>query len=250
MDILLKLAFLFFVGSMAGWVLEVFYRRFFSSSNPERRWINPGFLTGPCLPLYGFSLCVLYLLASLEPGLHIANPALRKAMLFTIMALCVTGVEYVAGLIFIKGMHIKLWDYSKQRGNIKGIICPKFTFFWWVLSAAYYFFVHPYILGGLAWLANNLAFSFFIGLFFGVFAVDFATAVHLAAKIRAFAKANGITVRYEELKKSIRDGKEQAREKARFALSMYSRTPLNKSLLAYATKHQADAAADGCAPRQ
>lgn len=233
---------------MAGWALEVFYRRFFSSSNPERKWINPGFLTGPCLPLYGFSLCALYLLASLEPDLQIANPAMRKAMLFTIMALCVTGVEYVAGLIFIKGMHIKLWDYSKQWGNIKGIICPKFTFFWWVLSATYYFFVHPYILDGLTWLSNNLAFSFFIGLFFGVFAVDFGTTAHLASKIRAFAKENGITVRYEELKSHIREGKEQAREKARFALSMYSRTPLNKQLLAYANK-QPGTAVD-TAPRQ
>lgn len=58
MNLFLTIAFLFFIGSMAGWVIEVVFRRFFSSANPERKWINPGFLSGPYLPLYGFSLCV------------------------------------------------------------------------------------------------------------------------------------------------------------------------------------------------
>ena len=236
MDILLQLAFLFFIGSVLGWGIEVFYRRFFSANNPERRWINPGFLTGPWLPLYGFSLCVLYLLAMLEPYIPIANDGLRKAALFIVMAVCVTGVEYVAGIIFIKGMHIKLWDYSKQWGNIGGIVCPKFTLYWMLLSAAYYFLVHPTILDDLQWLSDNLAFSFFIGLFFGFFLVDFATAVHLAHKIRAFAKENGIDVRFEELKSTIRASKEQAREKSRFALAMYSKTPLIGQLRAYRDK--------------
>lgn len=66
MSLFLTIAFLFFIGSMAGWVIEVVFRRFFSSANPERKWINPGFLSGPYLPLYGFSLCVLFLLSLLE----------------------------------------------------------------------------------------------------------------------------------------------------------------------------------------
>ena len=31
------------------------------------------------------------------------------------MALSVTLIEYFAGLIFIKGMHVKLWDYSDEK---------------------------------------------------------------------------------------------------------------------------------------
>lgn len=56
----LILAFIFFIGSLAGWLLELIFRRFFSKANPSRKWINPGFLVGPYLPLYGFSLCVVY----------------------------------------------------------------------------------------------------------------------------------------------------------------------------------------------
>ena len=43
MNIWLVLAFLFFIGSMIGWVAELLFRRFISSANPERKWINPGF---------------------------------------------------------------------------------------------------------------------------------------------------------------------------------------------------------------
>ena len=30
--------------TVAGWVLELFFRRFISGNNPERKWINPGFM--------------------------------------------------------------------------------------------------------------------------------------------------------------------------------------------------------------
>ena len=66
MNILLILAYLFFIGSVIGWGIELLFRRYISSANPERKWINPGFCTGPYLPLYGTGLCILYLIASLE----------------------------------------------------------------------------------------------------------------------------------------------------------------------------------------
>ena len=112
----LILAFIFFIGSLAGWLLELIFRRFFSKANPSRKWINPGFLVGPYLPLYGFSLCVVYLLAHINVS-FIHGVYLRKTVLFLLMALSVTLIEYFAGLIFIKGMHVKLWDYSDEKFN-------------------------------------------------------------------------------------------------------------------------------------
>jgi len=49
-------AFLFFAGSMLGWCTEVVFRRLFTA----KKWINPGLLTGPYLPLYGFGLVGLF----------------------------------------------------------------------------------------------------------------------------------------------------------------------------------------------
>ena len=123
MNLFLTLAFLFCIGSVLGWGLEVIFRRFFSAHH----WVNPGFLVGPYLPLYGSSLCVLYLLAMLEPLMPGDSPWLKKILLFVVMALAITALEYVAGMIFIHGMKIKLWDYSDRWGNVKGIICPLFT---------------------------------------------------------------------------------------------------------------------------
>ena len=58
MNTFLKLAFLFYIGSSLGWVLELFFRRFISGNNPERKWINPGFMVGPCL-LYTSTVATL-----------------------------------------------------------------------------------------------------------------------------------------------------------------------------------------------
>lgn len=62
-NIFLVFAFLFFVGSCIGWGMELPFRRFISSNNPRRKWINPGFLTGPYLPLYGFGLLGMYVIS-------------------------------------------------------------------------------------------------------------------------------------------------------------------------------------------
>ena len=66
MNEFLVIAFLFFIGSLVGWVLELLFRRFISDANPKRKWINPGFLVGPYLPLYGFSLSALYIMAHIN----------------------------------------------------------------------------------------------------------------------------------------------------------------------------------------
>ncbi len=236
MSTLLVLLFLFFIGSLFGWCLELIFRRFFSDNNPERKWINPGFLIGPYLPLYGFGLCILYLLASVDLEI-IANPVLRYGVRFLVMAAGMTAIEYIAGLIFIRGMHVKLWDYSRRRGNIQGIICPLFSALWWALGILYYFAVHPYILGALTWLSRNLAFSFVIGFFYGILSIDIVYSMQLLSKIRRFASENGIVVRLEELKHYIRSVKEEGREKMRFLLSLRARLPLTEILQNYKEKY-------------
>lgn len=233
MNILLVLAFLFFMGSLIGWGIEVLFRRFFSHANPERKWINPGFMIGPYLPLYGLGLMLLFLIASLENGSLIKNPLWNKLALFLFMALCMTLIEYIAGILSRRLLKVELWDYSGQWGNIQGVICPLFSLFWALLGAAYYFLVHPYILNALAWLSRNLAFSFFIGLFYGVFVIDFVHSTRLLVAIRRFAAEKQIEVRYEELRDRVRRYNESRRIKAKFIFSMNSDLPIREHLAAY-----------------
>lgn len=207
MNVFLALAFLFFIGSVGGWILELFYRKIISKG----KWINPGFLVGPYLPLYGFGLCTFYFFSKIElPG----------AAVILIMTACVTFIEYVAGVIFIKGMGVKLWDYSNNWGNINGLICPLYTCIWAILGTIYYYFINPSIVGVILWLENNLAFSFVIGFFFGIITIDLVYSTQIIVKIRKFAKEKDLIVKYEEFKTSIFDYAARNKEKYSFVFAI------------------------------
>ena len=91
MEIFLILTVLFAVGALCGGVLELFFRRFNS-----KKWINPGFLHGPYLPLYGFGLALLFLIARIPLG-GISAVWLRYVVLLAVICAVMTGIEYVAG---------------------------------------------------------------------------------------------------------------------------------------------------------
>lgn len=227
MSIFLTLAYLFFIGSVIGWVMELLYRNL---TQKHQTWVNPGFCTGPYLPIYGFGLCGMYLLASLEQYSLISNPIWNKITLFLSMSIGMTLIEYLAGLFCLKFFKVRLWDYSDQPGNIQGIICPLFSFYWTVLGAVYYFLVHPHILDGLDWLSRNLAFSFFIGMFFGFFIVDVVHSGNLVVKLKQFAEENGVIVRYEALKDHILASHEKVKAKYRFFRPFREVQPLSEVL--------------------
>ncbi len=226
MSTFLSLAFLFFVGSVAGWGIELVFRRFFSSENPEHRWINPGFCTGPYLPLYGFGLCTLYYAAQLERSIITGNTVLSKAAVLVVMGVSMTLLEYIAGILCLRVAKVRLWDYSKEWGNIQGIICPRFSLFWTALGALYYFAIHPYIMGALDWLSRNLAFSFVVGMFFGVLAIDVAHSTQLISKLKRYADENDVIVRYEAIKSNIRKKYATAKTKSKYHFFRPFRTEL------------------------
>lgn len=233
----LLFAFLFMFGCSVGWIIEVFFRRFFSSSNPERRWINPGFLTGPALPLYGTGICALWLMSNLEPLLPIESPFWRQGVLFVLMALGMTLIEYMAGLLSTRVFHVQLWDYSDCWGNIQGIICPLFTLFWGILGAGYFYLVHPFLNRLLGFLMGDTAvvagYAFLMGLYYGVFLLDLIHSSRVLGRIRRFARENQITVRYEELRARIRSKKVAERIKISFLFDMWSEHPLHVHLQEY-----------------
>ena len=218
----LIITFLFMVGSMFGWVLELFFRRFVSTANPQRKWINPGFLTGPCLPLYGFGLVALFVMSLLPfVGRDITARLEPEEITIAILAMGVmmTVIEFIAGLIFIKGMKIKLWDYSNERFNLGGIICLKFSLIWTALAAVYYFFIQQYVIRLVKWFSDNIAFTFVVGMFYGMLAIDLCYSFNVVGKVRRFALDNEIVIRYEALKEEIRRDTDEMKKRGRFLLA-------------------------------
>lgn len=216
MNILLILTYLFFIGSVSGWVLEVFFRKFFSDSNPNHKWINPGFCTGPYLPIYGVGLCILYLLALLGGEIGLNDTVKGRGLLFALIAVSMTLIEYIGGIILLKAANLRLWDYNRLWGNIDGLICPLFSLIWAFLGAIYYFEIHEHILVAINWLAENLAFSFVVGFFFGIFTIDLVNSAQLASKISKYAEELDLVIKFETLKMHLRETRKQASETVRF----------------------------------
>ncbi|MDQ7032958.1 MAG: HD domain-containing protein [Desulfonauticus sp.] len=128
---MLNLIFSFSLFSVLGWLLEVGYR-----SIVAKKFVNPGLLKGPYLILYGSGGVLLGGFAHLLIGTNIFLKAL-------IYALITTSLEFVSGIIALKLFNKKLWDYSDNKFNYKGIICLKFSIYWTLLALIFDYFIYP-----------------------------------------------------------------------------------------------------------
>lgn len=200
MHIFVMLVFIFEIGAMFGWGLEVIYRHI---ADKDKRWFNPGFCVGPYLPIYGTGLVTIFLITYLNDNSFIENVIIRRAVLFIIIAIFLTMIELIVGIILLKFFNMRLWDYREEAFNYKGFICIKFSFFWMLLGAIYYFFIHERVYESVVWLSNNLVFSFFVGAFFSTFIIDIIYSGNVIAKVRGYAIKNGIIVAFEDLKDRV-----------------------------------------------
>lgn len=201
---------LFFVGGILGWVIELFFRRFVSA----KKWVNPGFLAGPLLPLYGFGVCALYLLSSI-PYDWVGPEWAQYLVKILFIGLAMTIVELIAGLIFIKGLKVKLWDYSDRWGNFQGIICPLFSAIWTAVGAAYVFLVHPLFVKMTDYfLSVPLALMFVLGFAYGILLLDVVHSFNLVVKIRKAVSESKLVVDWDKMKSSFAETKKRLKEKA------------------------------------
>ena len=197
MKYLVIISTLFVIGSLLGWCIELFFRRYVS----QKKWMNPGFLTGPYLPIYGFGVILLYGLSNIPLGID--NDFVEVLIRIIIIGVGMTLDEFIAGLIFIKGFKIKLWDYSNRKGNIMGIICPIFSVIWLAVGSLYYFLLNPVLVQSISWISENLIYTYFVGGVVGAMVVDFAYSIHLATKLKEFKEYRDL--RFEEFKKKIKE---------------------------------------------
>lgn len=45
----------------------------------------------------------------------------------------ITAIEFVVGCIVNRGLHMGVWDYSDEKYNVLGQICPLFSAAWFLL---------------------------------------------------------------------------------------------------------------------
>jgi len=129
-----KYLFLFAFFSIIGWILEVVFRSFHA-----RTFVNPGFLRGPYLPIYGIGALILTFCATHLQGSNL----LVKGLVYLFVT---TGLEFITGFIFDGCLHFPLWDYSGQRFRIKNYVCLQFSIYWLILAFAFEYLVLPFYL--------------------------------------------------------------------------------------------------------
>jgi len=171
--VLADIAIIFTLGSLTGWLIELI----FVGLIQKKKLVNPGFLNGPYLPIYGTGAILLYFIS----GLNI--DFIFKLILFIIST---TVLELIVGFFFFYYYNLRLWDYSDEILNYQGHVCLVYSFYWAILSILFYFFVYPVLSNVLLFFSVNIGLLFFLGLFYGIFLVDLINSFSLAYKMRAF----------------------------------------------------------------
>jgi len=111
----------FFFYCLCGWIWESCY-----VSVRQHRWVNRGFLHGPLLPIYG-SGAIIVLLATLRVQSNLA-------LVYLFGMISATVLEYFTGAAMEALFHVRYWDYTNQKCNLKGYICLSSTLAWGVFS--------------------------------------------------------------------------------------------------------------------
>ena len=81
MNIFAMVVLIFGIGAMFGWALEVFYRHF---ADREKDGLTQAFV--------------------------------RRIILFLLIAICLTLIELIAGIMLLKFFNMRLWDYAVANG--------------------------------------------------------------------------------------------------------------------------------------
>ncbi|MFD1393375.1 putative ABC transporter permease [Lacticaseibacillus jixianensis] len=122
----------FFAYAFVGWLWESGY-----VSVTKRRWVNSGFLIGPVIPVYGFSItAVLALLRPVEGNL---------LLLYLGSAVLITLIEYVTSWLMEKLFHARWWDYHNVPLNFQGRVALPISAFWGLGVVFVVKVVHPVV---------------------------------------------------------------------------------------------------------
>lgn len=119
----------FFLYCLIGWIWESAF-----VSVRKRKWVNRGFLNGPCLPIYGFGAILVLFLTLPVCG--------QPLLVFLFGMLGATVLEYVTGYVMEKLFQVKYWDYSDEKYNLRGYICLKCSIGWGFFSVLLVQIVH------------------------------------------------------------------------------------------------------------
>lgn len=133
--------FVFICGGILGAILEYIYSDIFIF----KKIFKTGFFFSIFLPLYGFGFLGAQHVFNASWFNVLNNIYLDVFLKIIILTIMATILEYITGIIYLKIFKTRLWDYSKEKFNIQGIINPLYSFLWMIMATCYYFiFFKPF----------------------------------------------------------------------------------------------------------
>lgn len=193
--IFFKYLFIFCMFSVVGWILEFLYR-----SYKTKKIVNPGFMTGCVVPLYGFGAVILNLLCNLFISVE---SEFKVVTIFILSIIILSSLEYITGYVLLKFLNLRLWDYSKEKFNLNGFICLKFSIVWGFLALIFYNFLFRWVNQFAFDFVTNSIGLFFMGIFVGLFLIDLCVSINLLGKFTKYSIDIKETIDIEKLKLEI-----------------------------------------------
>lgn len=191
-----KYLFIFCLFSVVGWILELVYR-----SIDMKKFINPGFMSGCVVPLYGFGAVIMNIICNLFSNIQ---SSYKVILIFIISVILLSILEFISGFIMLKFFHLKLWDYSMYKYNYKGFICLEFSFIWGLLSLVFYWFIYPWLDSFSLNIINSNIGLFSLGIFIGIFIIDLCVSIQLLNRLTKYANDIKEIINVEKLKIDVR----------------------------------------------
>lgn len=179
-----QIIYYFAIYSFLGWVLEFLY-----VSYRSKKFVDVGFLFGPFCPIYGVGVVSIIIFL---------QPFAQTPLYFFIGVIVMTSsIEYLTGTILEAIFKTNWWNYSKQRFNLNGKICLKFSIYWGFLALFIFYFVHPYIHSFMLYLFQKTSYIFPI-IFLAYLIIDSVFSIISAYGLRKIIiKLNKLKEEYE-----------------------------------------------------
>lgn len=153
--------YLFAFFALVGWGIECLFR-----STMQKKIVNPGFLKGPYLPIYGTAAIILaFIIFTIQNGSVLSYVAHSMPLVYLemmtfnaynlpmevflsigIFFLVTTGIELATGFCFGVLLRRPLWDYSDQPLCFKNQICLKYSCCWVLLAFFFEYVLLPFSL--------------------------------------------------------------------------------------------------------
>ena len=132
----------FLVCSFIGWVYECIWKTILVKS-----FVNPGFLHGYYLPIYGFGglLLILCLKKYMDktPSTSFRKYVIKPIVMFLLITVLVSALEYVVSYVMEIMFHQRWWDYKHLAYNLNGRIALSNSLILGAMGFVFVYIVHP-----------------------------------------------------------------------------------------------------------